>query len=206
MKIKITDIPGSHNVLAALADMGRHRKPLNAALGKRVEVGLRAHFEVRNAGGNKQGWKPTQFWNRIRTATAFAGADEKSARVVIDDPAINQKIFGGTITPKEGKYLAIPAIAEAYGHSPKIFDFLQFRPGRNGGALVESERTHIKIGRKKKDGTQSVKNAGEGWGGRVWYWLVKSVTQHADPNALPSDAVIGAALLDGTRRYLDRLA
>ena len=112
--------------------------------------------------------------------------------VIASDSAIK----GGTITPKEGKYLALPAIAEAYGKSPRLFDFLTFRPGRRGGALVEAERTLLKIGRKKKDGTRSVKSAGEGWGGRVWYWLVKSVRQDADANALPSPKAIEDALLD----------
>jgi hypothetical protein len=205
MKITFREIPGGGNFLPALADMGRKRKPLNAALGKRLEIGLRGHFAARDAGGNRNNWPSQHFWDRIRKATAFAGADDKSARVVISDAAINQKIFGGTITPKEGKYLAIPAIAEAYGKSPRIFDFLHFQRGsRGGGALVENEFTQIKIGRKKKDGTRTVSNVGER-GGRVWYWLVKSVTQDADANALPSAAVIGAALLDETRAFFDRL-
>lgn len=204
MNVNLRQIDGARPVLAAIAAKTSQRKPLNAALGKRGEIELRAHFQQREGEGNRRGWPSQHFWARIGRATAFAGADDAGARVVISDPAINQKIFGGTITPKEGKYLALPAIAEAYGKSPRIFDFLVFRPGRDGGALVEAERTHIKIDRRRKAGAR-VKKVSEGWGGRVWYWLVKSVTQGADAEALPPAKAFGAALLDEAARYLQRL-
>jgi hypothetical protein len=209
MRIRLSEIDGASAVLAQIAEKVTARKPLNAALGKRGEVELRAHFEQRNTEGNTRGWPSQQFWARIRTATAFASADESSARVVIADPAINQKIFDGTITPKERKYLALPAIAEAYGRSPRVLPnltaLIRWRDGqRRAVALVERAATEISFGRKRKDGSRKV-TPGESRGGRVWYWLVKSVTQRRDDRALPDEKAFSAALIDEAKEYLDRL-
>ena len=210
MRINLTEQDGASETLAAIAEKVTSLQPLNAALGKRAEVELRAHFEQRNGQGNARGWPAQHFWARIRTATAFGGADETAARVVISDPAINQKIFGGTITPREGKYLALPAIAEAYGRSPRTMDnlmaLIRYRGGaRRAVALVETQSSAISFGRARKDGSRAVKRGGASWGGRVWYWLVKSVTQRRDEGALPPDEQMRAALLDEARQYLARL-
>lgn len=196
--------------LQALANQLADRKPLHAALGKRGEFELRGHFEKRESEPNSKGWPKQHFWSRIRTATAFASADAQGATVAISDPAIAQKIYGGTITPKEGKYLALPAIAEAYGHGPLNHHGLHPLIRRINGevratALVENDATPIKIGRKRKDGTRKITPGAE-VGGRVWYWLVKSVTQDPDARALPADADFRAALLDEAGDYFGRLA
>ncbi len=208
MRITLTEQDGASAVLAAIAEKVTSRKPLHAVLGKRAEIELRGHFELRNSEGNKRGWPSQQFWARIRTATAFASADETAARVVISDPAINQKIFGGTITPKESKYLALPAIAEAYGRSPRsvpIALVFRFFRGKNMGALIEADRTNISFGRKRKDGSRKMTAERSQTRGRVWYWLVRSVTQRKDDRALPPEEQMRAALLDAAKAYLDRL-
>src|SRR5437868_6486786 len=95
--IELHKVDGGPDVLSRIAASLEDRQPLNAALGKRAEIELRNHFEERNREPNKKGWDKLEFWARIRGATAFVSADKNAAHVVIADPAINQKIFGGTI-------------------------------------------------------------------------------------------------------------
>lgn len=204
LEYKVSD--GASPTIAALIASLEQRKPLHAAMGKRVEVEYRDHFAARDSEGNKQGWPSQHFWARIRTATAYRSADEAGAIVGIADPALAQKIHGGTITPKEGKYLTIPAIAEAYGHSARSFDFLQFRRFKSGAAaLVESDRTFLKFGRKRKDGSRKLSDEGRSQRGRVWYWLARSVTQKADARALPDEEKMTAALLEEIGEFFERV-
>lgn len=191
--------------LASLAAQLSNRKALHAALGKRGEIELRDHFQKRDAEPNKSGWKSLHFWGRIRTATAYQSADDAGATVGISDPAMNQKVFGGMITPKEGKYLSIPAREEASGKSPRSFDDLTFVPLSAGrGMLVQRYQTALKyFTRGKKEG--QIKSR-ESVGGGVFYWLVKSVTQQADPKALPTKENFLAAMVEETQRYFARRA
>jgi len=189
VRIDLRTVDGASGVLAAISDKVTSRRDLNVNLADRGIEELQAHFASRPP--NKQGWPSQGFWAKVSGATLRGPVDESSARIDIAEPAINQKIFGGTITPKGGrKYLALPAIAEAYGKSPLVFDFLEPLFSRRQGrviALIEKEQQ------------------GKGWGGRVWYWLVKSVTQRADPQALPPEKAFAAALLDEAKQYLARI-
>ncbi len=189
IKIKIT-IPvdeGSPHV-AKIREALQNRRPLHAELGQTAVKGLRAHFLSRPP--NKKGWPSQNFWSRIRTATALTEVDETGATIVIDDPAMAQKIYGGTIRPGPGKkYLAIPAIAEAYGRSPLQVDGLIPIFGHRGagtGLLIKPGPKGSKIG-------------------TAWYFLVKSVTQQADAEALPPEAAYRAALLATVDDYFARL-
>lgn len=172
--------------IAAIADGLKNRRGLHAVLGKRTELELRDHFARREQSPNKRGWPKQHFWSRIRKATAFLSADDSGATVRVSDPALAQKIHGGTITPKEGKYLTLPAIAAAYGRSPRLNKSLRPMVRYQGG-----QRRAVAL-QDKKSGT-------------VWYWLVKSVTQQADPHALPADATVRSALVEEAGDYLDRL-
>lgn len=205
-KIELRKIDGGPDVLAAIAQSLDDRQPLNAVLGKRAEIELRDHFEKRNAEPNKAGWDKLEFWARIRNATSFVSADKNAAHVVIADPAINQKVFGGTIKPRDATYLALPAIAEAYGKSPRVFDFLHVIRFHSGAvALVETDRTLIRFGKKKKDGTRTVFDEGRSLRGRVWYWLARSVTQAPDERALPTEKDFLAALMEEAQEFAERL-
>lgn len=192
-KIQSTETPGG--TLASISAKLTKLTPLHAVLGKRVEIELRDHFAQR--GG-------ADFWNQIRSATAYEGADETGARVVVSDVRLNQKVFGGKITPKEGKFLTIPAIAEAKGKPARSFDFLIVRRFHSGAlALVEADRTNITYGKTKKDGTRTRK-AERGQRGRVWYWLARSVTQKKDPDALPSEQKMAGALAQEADDFMAR--
>lgn len=159
-------------------------RPLMAALGKRLEFELRAHFLLRNATPNKKNWPRSNFWSkRIRNATQFTEATETVATVTVADPAFVQKLYGGTITPKQAKYLALPARAEASGRSPRLFDdliFIALKRGDLAGMLV-------------KKGDQ----------GGPFYFLLKKVTQAADADALPKEADTERGLLEEVDDFVE---
>ncbi len=189
VKIKITiPVDEASPKIAKIREALQNRRPLHAELGQTAVKGLRDHFLSRPA--NKKGWPRQNFWSeRIRNATALTAFDDAGATIVIDDPAMAQKIYGGTIRPGPGKkYLAIPAIAEAYGKSPLQVDGLIPIFGHRGAG------TGLLI--KKQPGSKI---------GTAWYFLVKSVTQQADAEALPPEAAYRAALLATVDDYFARL-
>lgn len=194
--------------LTKIAEGLTNRRPLNAAVGKRGEVELRAHFLARNQEPNKKGWPKQDFWNRIREATALSAVDESGATITIADPAIAQKIYGGTIKPVEGKYLALPAIAEAYGRSARTFNNLEpmirwINGSRRAVALVERAASLTRDWKEK--GSNLIEKKGSLVGGRVFYWLVLSVTQAEDPRALPESNEMEKALREEAGFFIQEL-
>jgi hypothetical protein len=192
--------------LTKLAEGLTNRRPLNAAVGKRGESELREHFRERNQEPNKKGWPSQDFWNRIRKATALATVDETGATIAISDPAFAGKTHDFTLKPVEGKYLTIPAIAEASGRSARTFSnlvpLIRWRRGvRRAIALVERQATLL---RDRKDGAATEKK-GELVGGRVFYWLVESVRQKKDPRALPTREKMETALREEAQIYVEDL-
>jgi hypothetical protein len=198
MQVTIETSGSASVTLGKLIEGVTHRRPLNAALGKRGEVELREHFLDRNQEPNRSGFPKQDFWARIRTATALAAVDEAGATVAIADPAITQKIYGGEIRPKEGKYLTLAAIALAVGKSPRVFPNLE--------PLVrwkDGKRRAIALYLPDPVGTAAGKDkSGASLGGTVFYWLVLSVTQKKDPRALPPRAKFEAALLDEAGAFI----
>jgi hypothetical protein len=173
-------------------------KTLVRLAGKTVETELRRHFMRRNSQGNKQGWPSKGLWRDIGNRTALGavggGALYASAEVAISHPAILIKIFGGTITPKRGKYLAIPAHATAYaagspreGATPELKVAYAYNPaiGSWMKALIEEESS-------------------EDSPGAVWYWLARKTTHTPDPDALPGEAFLQSRVDDTIESYLRR--
>ncbi|ACB76701.1 hypothetical protein [Opitutus terrae] len=162
------------------------RKPLMTAVGRRVERLLRRHFTARDAEGNKRGWPRSHFWSRIRRATAFAGANDVAAKISISDPALAMKVHGGKIYPTAGRQnLALPLRPEAkIAGSPraKLIPglFVLVGPGRAWLARREDRAL------------------------RLYYKLVKSVTQTADPRALPYRVEIYREVRVGITTFLKR--
>lgn len=207
LQVEISDT--ATPLLARLSAALAHRQPVHAVMGERVEGELKAHFAARNQEPNQRGWPKQNFWARIRNATALTSATDEGATVTIADPAINQKVYGGTIRPKEAKFLAIPARQEAYGVMPKsgLIPALRFAVlPRGGPVLIQAEHTAIKISkdrRKGREGQQRVKSLGERGGG-VFYWLRRSVTQAADPRALPERGQLLTAALESAENWARR--
>jgi hypothetical protein len=196
VNITVTVADPASGQLARLRAGLQNRRVLHEAMGRGVEVALKSHFASRPA--NKRGWRSPggSFWARVSRATSLVSADDAGATVAIADPAIRQKIHGGTIVPREGKHLAIPAIAAAYGRSPLQRDDLVPLVRRVGGrpravALVQRAQSDLRTRAET--------------GGTVWYWLVKRVTQRPDPDALPRPAALREAARHAAAHALDAL-
>ncbi len=183
--VRIDQAPG-YDAVAAEARDGR---ALMAALGKRGEKVLRNHFLEKDKEPNKKGWRRSHFWSRrIRSNTALSEITPRMATVTIAAPEMAQKVYGGRITPKEAKNLALPAREEAAGRSPRFFDNLHFVPLKRGdltGMLV-------------MDGAPK--------GDAPYFFLLKSVNQEPDATALPSEQEWDAALKDEAERFFERRA
>lgn len=204
VQVRDTATPALKEALAKL----QNRQPLLAVLGRGLEKDLKEHFTAKNARGNKRGWPKQNFWNRIRSATAFTGATNDTATVAIADPAINAHYYGGVIKPKEAKFLAIPAREEAYGIRPSsgLIPGLRFVPTAGGGMLVQRDLSTFKLvkdRRKGREGQQRVRQTGEAGGG-VFYWLKRSVTIPKDPDALPQPATLQEKLQTRLADWLNR--
>ena len=167
------------------------------AAGKQLEGDLRDHFAARNQEPNKQGFPKRNFWAGIQSSTALASVSDSEAVVAISAPAINQKVYGGTITPKRGRMLAIPLNAEAYAAgSPRALNanFLRILVSKSKKVfLVENDPTLKPKGKKP----------GMSFGGRFWYRLVPSVTQEKDPRALPDESYLYGSVMSAIRGVLD---
>ena len=172
------------------------------AAGKQLETDLQYHFSVRNSEPNKQGFPKRNFWAGIAKSTKFdsTSISDSEAIVVVNAPAISQKVFGGTITPKSGRMLAIPMNAEAYAAgSPRALNtnFLRLLvTKRKRVFLVENDST------LKPKGKKGYK-PGMSFGGRFWYQLVPKVTQQPDPRALPDENYLLGSVMSAIRGVLD---
>ncbi len=140
---------------------------------------------------NALGGRRTHFYSQAAKSTSYS-VNPAGATVSISWTGFAQRLFGGEIRPVNGKYLTIPARAEAYGRRAREFDNLEVLFGRNGPyALAERESTSFTIrhsgkGEKRKSKIGNRKSHGGG----VFYWLVESVSQDPDPTVLPEESVI----------------
>lgn len=186
-------------------------KRVNAQIGVAVKVLVQKNFLGRPA--NKEGFPSSHFWGDAANKTNYQ-ADLGGVTVSVNKVGVRQRLQGGPIRPREGKtYLTIPAIGAAYGHRAGEFSNLKFtfavnQWGKMQPALVEAEATRVSFGRKKKDGSRTVKVGdairGDQAGGLVYFWLTKEVNQQPDPTVIPSDEAIEATALERVRSTLAR--
>lgn len=178
----------------SIADHLSSTRGLMARLGKTGEVVIKNRFEDLNRRPNKRGWPKQNVWNKIRQSTSLASVTEREATIAISDPRFAVHLHGGTITPKRARALAIPLHAEAYAAgSPREGDarlpnlFVLRRRGGRGAFLAEAEP----FGQKGRV--------------RIWYVLKASVRIPRNPDALPSESDMTAALDREARAYLDEV-
>jgi hypothetical protein len=159
-------------------------RKLNAQIGRRVgELFKERFFQLDKERPNKLGGERTHFYADAAKAVSSEG-NANEAIVTVAQQGIRQRIEGGTIRPIKGKYLTIPARAEAYGHTAREFKNLRFVKTSRGGMLVDVDVQRVSFGRARKDGTRKV-TPGAVQGGGAMFWLVPSVTQSGDRTILP---------------------
>ncbi len=179
--------------LGSIADQVRNPIAMLKVVGRRGANELKSHFRDRNSTPNKLGGRRTNFWRQISDSVNSPVLEGSTrVRISITDPRFVQKVFGGTIKPKNAKALTIPVDPLAYGRTVAVFQ----------------QTTGIQLFLLRKTGG-GFSNLLAGFPNKsahfvVYYVLVKEVHQDKDPEALPKEGEFGAALLDEAQQYLDR--
>jgi hypothetical protein len=166
------------------------------AIGRAVVRLVQQHFLRLNASrANPLGGPRSNFYAQAARSTRYDVLTD-GVLVSVSQAGIRQRREGGEIVPRNVKYLTIPAIAEAFGRRAAEFDNLVIMWRRIGGqtrpvALVEATPF-----------TRGIKT--DRVGGRVFFWLVKSVTQRADPAVLPADDELRDTAIGAAQAYFER--
>lgn len=178
-------------------------------MGRAVVNKLQAHFLQLNASrANELGGDRTNFYAGAAKSTN-SQARPGEVKISVNQVGIRQRYEGGEIRPLAGKYLTIPASAEAYGHRAREFSDLRFgfaenKFGNLQPALVRASSSQVKFGRQKNDGTRAVKQTGSR-GGEVMYFLCPRVFQRADPTVIPPEAELADAAVSVANKFITRL-
>lgn len=158
--------------------------------GKTVEKELRAHFLAHKP--NQKGWPSKGLWGDIAERTVMGkvggGGAYASVEVSISHPAFGLKLFGGTVTPKRGKYLTIPATAAAYA----------------AGSPREGATPELHVASALNPQTGSLQRCLVEEDGTVWYSLARKTTHAPDPAALPPEAALQDAIDATIQAHLQR--
>lgn len=167
---------------------GLDQERVNAVIGGSARRIVQDHLRTLDKSkANKLGGKRTHYFAQAARSTNYR-SDVDGVTVAISQVGIGLRYFGGEVRPVNGKYLTIPARAEAHGRRAGEFNNLEIVWGKNGPrALAERRATAIRFNKKGV-------SRGETRGGGIMYWLVKSVTQTPDPDVLPkSDTILFGA-------------
>ena len=128
----------------------------------------------------------TGFYEEARAGTHDPKIEGGGVSVSIEKAGIAQRYFGGTIAATPGSYLTIPALAIAYGKRAREFDLRLVIFGATGLAAL--------VG---KGGPEDESN--------VYYWLVRTVTQAADPTVLPTEEEMTETARDRAADYIEQV-
>lgn len=158
---------------------------------------------------NKMGFPSTGFWADAARSTNYQAVAE-GALVSVNKQGVRQRLLGGEITPVKGKYLTIPAIAEAYGKRAGEFSNLRIQFGRGRQPVALVERSQEPGGPSRTGTSQKGRNKGSRkvsappQPGRVYYWLVKSVSQRGNPDVMPTGEEIEATAIEAVAAAANR--
>jgi hypothetical protein len=180
-----------------------------AVMGRAVVTLTREHLFALNSQRHRQGGR--NYYAQAARST-HAETSPTEIKLSITQTGFRQRRFGGGINPRK-KYLTIPACPEACGKRAGEFNDLDFaiakdpQSGALRPALVQRVSQRIRVARRRtKDGGLIHRvTPGEVLGGKVMFWLVRSVFQKPDPSVLPANAIIVQTALDAATRRFFRL-
>ena len=173
------------------------KNPHRMLLGAGREVGslLKRHFIRKDrTEPNQLSERRSNFWLAVsRTVQQPEMENPTTVSVTISHPAFAQKVFGGTIRAKAAGALTIPVEERAYGRTAHVFEEetgLKLFLLRTGKGAFQNAVLAVKD------------NSAKGF--TVEYILTQSVTQQADPDALPPKSALESAILARSQKVLDR--
>lgn len=193
----------TENVSSALKNLsatlqGESVKAAAGGSAKRIFAQHLAQLDESRA--NKEGWPRQHFFAKAARSVEYQ-AEADGVTVSIHQTGIAQRFFGGEIKPVNGRALTIPATAEAYGKRAGEFNNLELIWPRKSsvGMLVERQSDSIRIGKDRRKGHsgETRLSRGKQRGGKVFFWLVSSVTQEPDSSVLPSNELVTDAIVLG---------
>lgn len=177
----------------------RLEKPddLLTVLGREGGNRLRAHFRRRDTVGNQLGGRRTHFWQAMADSVSSRRSGVGRVLISVTDPRFVQKVYGGTVVPKNGpKALTIPVNPAAYGRKASVYEQ---ETGHKLFVIVWSSPHGNSIG------ALCAKTDPAGKLFEVIYLLMAKVNQKADPQALPDRDEWSAGLIDRAEKYVSRI-
>jgi hypothetical protein len=177
---------------ASMLDLAKNPRALLAVAGRELANRLKDHFRRKDVEEpNKLSPRRQHFWLAVSRSVQSPVVDgARTVSVTVNDPRFAQKVFGGKITAKRAKALTVPVTEKAYGRTTATFE-------------KETGLKLFLLGRKDH-GRGGVLAAKIGDQIEVEYVLTKSVTQQADPTALPPESDLEKAILDRVQGVVDR--
>jgi hypothetical protein len=167
----------------------------NPIIGRNVAARLQKNFYTLDAQrANQIGGRRTNFYGQAAKSTQYQSTVDE-VRVSVNQVGVRQRLEGGLITPVKSKWLTIPAIAEAYGKRAREFNNLRVAFGRG----------HKPIGLEEAPPKNLRGKRGYARGGRIVFWLVKSVLQKADPSVVPTNEELTKTAVLSASTYFSRL-
>ncbi len=191
------DLTGSP--LQALLSTLENKTALNQAAADAVADGIRDHFVQENTShksADALGAQPTGFWGRMSNAVVARATPDAGSVAMPREVA--QRYFGGRLVPQGGhKYIALAAIAAAYGKSPRDFPDTHFGFGLNPFGVMQPAMVQDDAQTKVSKTNRGAHDQHVGLGKErthqvVYFWLTLEVNQPPDPSVLPSQAVMEA--------------
>jgi len=194
MDVTVTIPPELRRTLDSLADLNQ---PVLEGAAMGIESILREHFKMLQSRPRKDGLRSVGFWDGVDGKSVSENISEhtisgNTATVSIEDNRLIHRMTGGTIKASDygHTYLTLPATDEA----------------AKADRGARSFTTHISWEEHPDGGVRPALVSGTDRGsGSVLYWLVRSVTHKAMPDALPSDRDLSDAAYEAALDVIDAL-
>lgn len=145
-----------------------------ALIGRVAVNAFGANFDRLNATPNAIGGPRTNYYSDARKSTSYEVSGD-TVTIVVSQVGIALHYYGGTVTPKKGKYLTIPARPECHGKLASDFSDLIVLWGKRGP---------YGLGKRDKIGIGTAANKASV---TVYFWLVSKATLTADPSTIPTE-------------------